>query len=194
MRMLTKALLAVVAGAFVSASGANAANAWNCTAPANVCAKRMKAAHAKPAKHHQHAQHTKSSKSKHYAKSSKSKHYAKTSHRKSYKVARKKSYKATSYGGGQSGVASWYGGKFHGRKTASGERYNQNALTAAHRSLPFGTRVRVTNTNNGNAVVVRINDRGPFVGGRVIDLSRAAASSIGINGVGHVKIAVLGRN
>ena len=184
MRMLTKALLAVVAGAFVSASGANAANAWNCTAPANVCAKRMmKGAHAKPAKHH-HA----------HAKSSKSKHHAKTSHRKPYKVARKKSFKAASSGGGQSGVASWYGGKFHGRKTASGERYNQNALTAAHRSLPFGTRVRVTNTSNGNTVIVRINDRGPFVGGRVIDLSRAAASSIGINGLGHVKIAVLGRN
>lgn len=193
MRMLTKALLAVVAGTFVSASGANAANAWNCTAPANVCAKRMKAAHAKPAKHH-HAHQAKSSKSKHYAKSSKSKHHAKTSHKKSHKVAHKKALKAASYGGGQSGVASWYGGKFHGRKTASGELYNQNALTAAHRSLPFGTRVRVTNTNNGNAVVVRINDRGPFVGGRVIDLSRAAASSIGINGLGHVKIAVLGRN
>jgi rare lipoprotein A len=105
------------------------------------------------------------------------------------KYASKKSYKGS---GGSSGVASWYGGKFHGRKTASGETYNQNALTAAHRTLPFGTRVRVTGAN-GKSVVVRINDRGPFVGGRVIDLSRAAANSLGINGLGRVKIAVLGR-
>ena len=108
----------------------------------------------------------------------------------SRKVAHKSSAKSS---GGQSGIASWYGGNFHGRQTASGERYNQNALTAAHRSLPFGTRVRVTNTSTGSSVVVRINDRGPFVGGRVIDLSRAAASTIGINGLGHVKLAVLGR-
>lgn len=107
------------------------------------------------------------------------------------KYASKKSYKGSA-GGGSSGVASWYGGKFHGRKTASGETYNQNALTAAHRTLPFGTRVRVTGAN-GKSVVVRINDRGPFVGGRVIDLSRAAANSLGINGLGRVKIAVLGR-
>lgn len=105
--------------------------------------------------------------------------------------AAKKSYKAE-VGGGSSGIASWYGGKFHGRKTASGETYNQNALTAAHRTLPFGTRVRVTGAN-GKSVVVRINDRGPFVGGRIIDLSRAAANSLGINGLGRVKIAVLGR-
>ena len=107
------------------------------------------------------------------------------------KYASKKSYSG-GMGGGSSGVASWYGGKFHGRKTASGETYNQNALTAAHRTLPFGTRVRVTSAS-GKSVVVRINDRGPFVGGRVIDLSRAAASSLGINGLGRVKIAVLGR-
>ncbi|MGE0053057.1 MAG: septal ring lytic transglycosylase RlpA family protein [Hyphomicrobium sp.] len=181
MRMLTKALLAIVAGAFVSASGANAAtNAWNCTAPANVCAKK----------------YSKQGTAKHATKKSHKKHYAKSSKNKSHKVAHKshkKTMKSASYGGGQSGVASWYGGKFHGRKTANGERFNQNALTAAHRSLPFGTRVRVTNTSNGNTVVVRINDRGPFVGGRIIDLSRAAASSIGINGVGRVKLTVLGR-
>lgn len=92
--------------------------------------------------------------------------------------------------GGYSGMASWYGGKFHGRKTASGERYNQNALTAAHRTLPFGTKVRVT-SSSGRSVVVRINDRGPFIAGRVIDLSRAAASTLGINGVGRVKLTVL---
>ncbi|NJK99168.1 MAG: septal ring lytic transglycosylase RlpA family protein [Spirulinaceae cyanobacterium SM2_1_0] len=95
----------------------------------------------------------------------------------------------------QSGMASWYGPGFHGRRSASGERFNQNALTAAHRTLPFGTQVRVTNVNNGRSVVVRINDRGPFVGGRVIDLSRAAASSIGMlgSGVAPVRVEVLGR-
>jgi rare lipoprotein A len=92
-----------------------------------------------------------------------------------------------------SGSASWYGGKFHGRKTASGERYNQNALTAAHKSLPFGTKVRVTNESNGKSVVVRINDRGPYVGKRVIDLSRAAANAVGMvqRGVARVKMEVL---
>ncbi len=105
---------------------------------------------------------------------------------------------AKASGGGssfQSGMASWYGGNFHGRKTANGETYNMNALTAAHKTLPFGTRVRVTNTRNGDSVVVRINDRGPFVGGRVIDLSRAAAGQIGVtaSGVAPVKLAVLGR-
>ncbi len=109
-----------------------------------------------------------------------------------------KSGAAADYGGGssyQSGKASWYGGGFHGRKTANGETYNMNALTAAHRSLPFGTLVRVTNTRSGSSVVVRINDRGPFVGGRIIDLSRAAASQIGLtsSGVASVKVAVLGK-
>nr|MDJ0983204.1 septal ring lytic transglycosylase RlpA family protein [Kiloniellales bacterium] len=75
----------------------------------------------------------------------------------------------------QVGEASWYGPGFQGRKTASGVRFNMNALTAAHRSLPFGTQVRVTNVENGRTVVVTINDRGPFAGGRIIDLSKAAA-------------------
>lgn len=94
-----------------------------------------------------------------------------------------------------SGKASWYGGKFHGRKTASGEIYNQNALTAAHRHLPFGTKVKVTNLNNGRSIVVRINDRGPFIKGRIIDLSAAAARSIGLMkvGVASVQVTVLGR-
>ncbi|AFZ46737.1 rare lipoprotein A [Cyanobacterium stanieri PCC 7202] len=93
------------------------------------------------------------------------------------------------------GIASWYGPGFHGRRTANGERFDQNALTAAHRSLPFGTRVRVTNVNNGRSVVVRINDRGPFTGGRVIDLAAGAAQAIGLKsrGVGPVTIQVLGR-
>lgn len=89
-----------------------------------------------------------------------------------------------------SGTASWYGGKFHGRRTASGETYNQNALTAAHRTLPFGTEVVVTNQANGRSVVVRINDRGPFTGGRIIDLSHKAASQIGMINSGTARVTL----
>lgn len=92
-----------------------------------------------------------------------------------------------------SGVASWYGPGFHGRTTANGERYNMNELTAAHKSLKFGTKVRVTNENNGKSVVVRINDRGPYIGSRIIDLSKGAAQAIDMIGSGTaaVKVEVL---
>ena len=86
------------------------------------------------------------------------------------------------------GKASWYGPGFHGNRTANGERFNQNALTAAHRTLPFGTQVTVTNPKNGRSVVVRINDRGPYIGNRVIDLSRAAMQRIGGINSGVVNI------
>lgn len=91
-----------------------------------------------------------------------------------------------------SGVASWYGSRFAGRRTASGERFDPSEFTAAHRTLPFGTRVRVTNAA-GKSVVVRINDRGPFHGGRVIDLSQAAAAELGLvrAGSGRVELARL---
>lgn len=85
----------------------------------------------------------------------------------------------------QCGRASWYA--LHSR-TASGERMNPAAMTAAHRSLPFGTRLKVTNQKNGKSVVVRINDRGPFIKGRVLDLSRAAARQIGMVGSGHAPV------
>jgi len=93
----------------------------------------------------------------------------------------------------QRGVASWYGRKFHGRKTASGERYDMHELTAAHRSLPFGTVVQVVRLDSGAAVVVRINDRGPFVEGRIIDLSQAAAAEIDMvhDGVAQVALYLL---
>lgn len=87
----------------------------------------------------------------------------------------------------QCGRASWYALT---SRTASGERMNPSAMTAAHRSLPFGTRVRVTNSNNGKSVVVRINDRGPFVKGRVIDLSKAAARELGFINSGHTAICL----
>jgi len=93
----------------------------------------------------------------------------------------------------EEGIASWYGGKYHGRTTANGERYDMHELTAAHPSLPFGTLVRVTHLGNGRVVEVRINDRGPFVKGRIIDLSRAAARELDMlrEGVARVKIEVL---
>lgn len=86
------------------------------------------------------------------------------------------------------GVASYYGKRFHGRLTANGERFNMRAMTAAHKTLPFGTKVRVTNPRNGRAVVVRINDRGPFIRGRTIDLSRSAAEKIGMIATGHARV------
>ena len=88
------------------------------------------------------------------------------------------------------GIASWYGGDFHGKQTASGEIYDMNARTAAHRSLPFNTKVRVTNLINNQFVEVRINDRGPFTKDRVIDLSRAAAESIDMIGIGTAPVLV----
>ena len=89
------------------------------------------------------------------------------------------------------GVASWYGPGFHGKKTANGERFNTHTLTAAHKTLPFGTKVRVTNETTGKSVVVRINDRGPYAHGRVIDLSKAAAEAVGISGTAQVTLAAL---
>lgn len=91
-----------------------------------------------------------------------------------------------------SGIASYY---WQPQRVASGGWFNPNAMTAAHKTLPFGTMVRVTNLNNGRAVTVRINDRGPYIAGRVIDLSRAAASAVGMvgSGVARVSLAVLGR-
>jgi rare lipoprotein A len=86
----------------------------------------------------------------------------------------------------QSGIASIYG--YDGEKTANGERASRHGFTAAHRTLPFGTKVKVTNTRNGKSVVVRINDRGPFIAGRVIDLTPAAATAIGFSGLAPVNL------
>ncbi len=88
----------------------------------------------------------------------------------------------------QEGVASYYGEDFHGRKTSNGEIYDMYAMTAAHRALPFNTRVLVTNLDNGKKVTVRINDRGPFVKGRIIDLSYGAARKIGMVGPGTARV------
>jgi rare lipoprotein A len=89
------------------------------------------------------------------------------------------------------GRASWYGPGFHGKRTASGERFDMNDLTAAHRTLPFGTRVRVRNTQNGREVVVRINDRGPQIRDRIIDLSKAAAGALDLLQAGEAPVVLI---
>lgn len=93
----------------------------------------------------------------------------------------------------QTGIASWYGGRFIGGKTANGERYHASDLTAAHRSLPFNTYVRVTNLRNNQSVIVRINNRGPFIQGRIIDMSVRAAEELGMkrSGLAQVRVEVL---
>ena len=88
----------------------------------------------------------------------------------------------------EQGIASWYGHPYHGRPTSSGEIYNMYAMTAAHRTLPFGTEVRVHDLDDGRDVSVRINDRGPFVNGRIIDLSYAAAKAMGMLGAGTAMV------
>ncbi|MCP8463775.1 septal ring lytic transglycosylase RlpA family protein [Pseudomonas sp. ZM23] len=90
------------------------------------------------------------------------------------------------------GTASYYGRAHHGKRTASGERFDQNALTAAHRTLAFGTRVKVTNLDNGRSVVVRINDRGPFGRGRIIDVSKAAAEQLNMLRSGTARVRLEG--
>ncbi|MFD1558798.1 septal ring lytic transglycosylase RlpA family protein [Paraburkholderia silviterrae] len=92
----------------------------------------------------------------------------------------------------QTGRASWYGWPFHGRKTASGERFNMRALTAAHRTLPLGSYVRVTVANSSKSVVVKINDRGPYARGRILDLSYAAAKVLGLQHAGTAKVNIEG--
>ena len=100
----------------------------------------------------------------------------------------------TAYGFEEEGIASWYGRDFHGKLTSNGETYNMYTMTAAHKTLPMGTYVKVTRLDNGKETIVRINDRGPFVRGRVIDLSYKAASELDIadDGTGKVKIVALG--
>lgn len=100
-------------------------------------------------------------------------------------------YTGNSYAGSkQCGGASWYGPGFNGKKTASGQKFNQDAMTAAHRSLPFGTVVRVVDQRTGKSVQVTINDRGPFHGGRIIDLSKAAAGKLGFRASGTTKVCI----
>ena len=86
------------------------------------------------------------------------------------------------------GEASWYGPGYHGRTTANGEKFNQNAMTAAHKTLAFNTKIKVTDLQTGKSVIVRINDRGPYAKGRIIDLSKGAAEKLGIKEKGHAEV------
>ena len=109
----------------------------------------------------------------------------------SYVVFGKRYYVLASANGFvQRGIASWYGTKFHGRKTSSGEIYDMHAMTAAHKTLPIPVYVRVDNLENGRSLVVKVNDRGPFVDGRIIDLSYAAAKKLGVDGPGTAKVEI----
>lgn len=92
--------------------------------------------------------------------------------------------------GSETGMASFYAESYNGKKTANGETYHSRALTAAHKTLPFGTKVKVTNLSNGKKVKVRVNDRGPFVAGRIIDLTRAAAKKLDMVNAGVVKVKI----
>lgn len=179
-----RSIIAVAAAVGFSAMTAAALPAhadWKCDGPAYVCGSPSAETVKRPRVSY------KSSKSKYAYKSSR-RHYADAPARK------RRSYGSSSYayGGASGGIASYY---WQGSRTASGARFNPDGLTAAHRTLPFGTRVRVTNNANGQSVIVTINDRGPFVGGRVIDLSRGAARAINMTGAGlaRVSLEVLGR-
>lgn len=175
MRFAVFAALAVLTFGVFDAREAKAS--WSCVGPEYVCGgASAKATKQRAAKATRVANYEKRSKTR----------YA------SAKPRTTKSVATGSYGGGSSGLASYY---WQGTQTASGARFNPSAMTAAHRSLPFGTRVLVTNKSNGRSVTVTINDRGPFIKGRIIDLSSGAAGVIGMKGAGvaPVSITVLGK-
>jgi rare lipoprotein A len=194
MRFVVFAAFAVLTLGLVSARPASAA--WECTGPSYACSSKGSAVGQKAynKKAYKAAYRTqKASKvatRKHRAEKVAS--YERPTARKRRHVARAVPSSGGSYGGGSSGLASYY---WQGSVTASGQRFNPSGMTAAHRSLPFGTRVLVTNQSNGRSVTVTINDRGPFIKGRIIDLSSGAAGVIGMKGAGvaRVSISVLGR-
>ncbi len=107
-----------------------------------------------------------------------------------YTIKGKKYYPAVNYGYDKTGVASWYGPNFHGKATANGERYDQNELTAAHKTLPLPSIVRVTNLENGKSLIVRVNDRGPYAHSRIIDMSKRSAELLGFRNKGVAKVRV----
>lgn len=200
MRKIFVALFALLSFAAFAIQPASAK--WKCNGPSYACNGNAHKA-SKPVRKYKKRTYrsTKSAKRKSYKK----KRYTKKSYRKSKKrytkrgkkrsrKYAKRSYKKSRYTGRKLyGKASYY---WQPQRVASGGWFNPNAMTAAHKSLPFGTRVRVTNKRNGRSVVVRINDRGPYIKGRIIDLSKAAAYKIGMQkaGVVPVTVTVLGRS
>lgn len=189
MRSTNIAIAAFASAALMAGVMPADAATWSCQGPAYVCG--APAAHQTSRSGYSH----RAVKSRVAHRTSRSK-VASRSYRRNYAEApsrARKSYRVASTGGSYSGKASYY---WQGQQTASGARFNPNGMTAAHRTLPFGTRVRVTNHSNGRSVVVTINDRGPFVGGRIIDLSRGAAQAISMTGAGvaNVSLEILGRS
>ncbi len=177
MRFFAFATLAILAVGLMDARPASAAG-WHCVGPEVACGRS-------------HASKKATYKKAAYHNNKKAYRTAKAERR----VAKRSSHVASSggsYSGGSTGMASYY---WQGQMTASGARFNPSGLTAAHRTLPFGTKVLVTNRSNGRSVTVTINDRGPFIKGRIIDLSSGAAGVIGMKGAGvaPVSITVLGR-
>lgn len=195
MRTILVALIALFTFGMVSAQAAP--GKWKCHGPAYVCnGNAYKAVSKKSYRKSASKKHTyqkkRYSKKGHYGKKSYSSNgYKQKSAKKKYT---KKNYAKNRYSGSGTlhGKASYY---WQPQRVASGGWFNPNAMTAAHKSLPFGTKVRVTNKHNGRSVVVRINDRGPYIKGRIIDLSKAAAYKIGMQnaGVVPVTVTVLGR-
>lgn len=192
MRTVMFATLAVCAALLANAAPASASG-WTCVGPAYACdAQKPSVTASKPSnKPSRHTAHTGTTK---HAKKviATSRDDDETPVRRSRKTQRRHVANTDSGGSSFSGKASYY---WEPQRTASGGWFNPHALTAAHKTLPFGTKVRVTNRNNGQSVVVTINDRGPYVAGRVIDLSSAAAGAINMKGSGvvPVSVAVLGR-
>ena len=184
MRVIMSFALAITSFVLAQASSAQAAGGWRCIGASYVCSAPKKKYAAKRTYKKKYTQRKATSR----------KYKKKTAYKakKSRKYAKRKSGKRYSGGGRTSGIASFY---WQPQRVASGGWFNPNALTAAHKTLPFGTRVRVTNQRNGKSVVVRINDRGPYIKGRVIDLSRRAAGVIGMRGAGlaPVRLQILGR-
>lgn len=188
MRTILVALIALFTlGTFAAQA---TAGSWTCRGPAYAC--NGNAYNTVKKRSYSKRRATKKTYAKQrYNKSgytaSKKKQKAKRTYSKSKKYA-KRTYSKKSYSGGQlQGKASYY---WQPQRVASGGWFNPNAMTAAHKTLPFGTRVRVTNKHNGRSVVVRINDRGPYVKGRIIDLSKAAAYKIGMQNAGVVPVTV----
>lgn len=189
MRLLLAVFVAALTLGTLEASAA--AGKWKCLGGHYVCGP-MKSAASATTKKKSYSYKKKSYKKKKYSKKTykKKKSYKKVAskNRRSRRNRKSRGGRGTLYG-----KASYY---WQPQAVASGGRFNPNAMTAAHKSLPFGTRVRVTNLRNGRSVIVRINDRGPYIKGRIIDLSRAAAGRIRMRGAGvvSVKVTVLGRS
>lgn len=189
MRVIMSFALAIFGFALAQASSAQAASGWRCIGPAYVCGSSKKVAAKRTYYKKKYTKRTASSRK--YSKKWKAKSKARGKYGKK-RYAKKYTSKKRYSGGGMHGIASYY---WQPQRVASGGWFNPNALTAAHKTLPFGTRVRVTNKRNGRSVVVRINDRGPYIKGRIIDLSKRAAGVIGMRGSGiaPVSVQVLGR-